>query len=273
MKKTPIKKLYDWISSSAGPVKEFFYPLTHWKAVMCGNRTLYDELRDIKDALFPISLSFSADQTIFNASDIEKKEGILTVRVLKNGTEISRDEIKEMSFNVSSTEGSILTVDDSGNIWNESIAKALVPFKFSDSGSYGYSSHTIKVQVILTSGKILTGSVIINEIATSWIGFIKTENPSSDIFKNENNIREVNNSTSVAGTYVFEQIPDDYCFWIITPAYSVYQDPVGMTNQFPITLTKFEDTYLINGVRYEFFRNSTGKLSSATWTIELSNKK
>lgn len=271
--KTPIKKLYDWISSSAGPVKEFFYPLTHWKAVMCGNRTLYDELKDIKDALFPISLSFSANKTTFNASDLEEKKGTLTVRVLKNGTEISRDEVKEMDFDRSSVGSSNLDLDKNKAVWDKSIAKALVPFEFTDSGENGYSSHTITVKVTLTSGKILTGNITIREIATSWVGFIKTENPSSDIFKNDNNIREVKNSTSVAGTYVFEQIPDDYCFWIITPAYSVYQDPVGMTNQFPITLTKFEETYLIDGVRYEFFRNSTGKLSSATWTIELSNKK
>lgn len=270
MKKTPIKKLYDWISSSAGPVKEFFYPLTHWKAVMCGNRTLYDELKDIKDALFPVSLSFSADKTIFNALDIEEKKGTLTVRVLKNGTEISRDEIKEISFNVASVGSSNLNLSDT--VWDKSIAKSTTDFEFTDSGEDGYSSHTITVRVILTSGKILTGNIVIKEIATSWVGFIKAENPSSDIFNNNNNVKEINTSTSVAGTYVFEQIPDDYCFWIITPAYSVYQDPVGMTNQFPITLTKFKETYLIDGVRYEFFRNSTGKLSSATWTIELSDK-
>lgn len=272
MSQIDIKKLEELIPNELGEtIEKFFYPVTHAKAVYVREGwTLWDELQEIKDSLFPVSLSVSASKTVFNAADSVEKKGTLTVRILKNEEEIDRDEVKNLTSSVSSIGNVSLKLGNQS--WDENKAKVTIPFEFADSGTDGYSSHTITIKAELTSGKVLTGSVIVKEIATSYIGFIKAENPSSSIFNNPNNVRKIE-STSLAGTYVFEQIPEDYCFWMITPAYPIYEDPVGMTNQFPITLTKFEDTYEIDGVTYEFFRNSTGKLESATWTIDISDKK
>lgn len=236
---------------------EVIFPKTHQKAVYDSKGQTLDEvleelkksIEEIGGSIFKYSLTATLSKTTFEYTGSEHT-GTLTYSVKYKGAEV--DPSTFSSFSITPTS---MTITESGDWWK---TKKSVSFSIPASDSDGYSSHSVKITVIV-NGQTLTASASASQLSKIYLNWTTSDIPSSDIFSGDNMKSEL--KTSLNSTYTWDNIGIGNYLWIAIPTGLSYT-PKANSGGYAVGLSKVESDVAYNGISYKYYRTQAAIIAS-----------